>query len=351
MYAAVLAALVPVALGAGRVSPVWRPAAGISRAPAPESPPAAPATAHRHGVHAVAFSEDGGLLASGGADGLIRLWHPETGAPVRTLGRLRGGVYTLRFLPDPASGAPGRRLLSVGFEKALVWDVAGRRTLLAMDLPRSVQGVAASDRLLAVSSGEDNAIALFELATGARAGVLAEPGLIPAELAFTPDGRQLAAFTVDTGPPEHTRVTLWDLDARQPRRRLEAPGAVHALAFSGDGALLAAGQGGPGDGHVTIWDVAAGRASRRWRAHSDRVPALAFSPDGHRLYTGARFGFVASWPVEPPARARRFPRQGGAASALALSPDGRLLAQADGHWATSRLLVWDAGAGRLVWSR
>src|SRR5262245_38356268 len=41
----------------------------------------------RHLIHAndVAFSPDGAVLASSGADGLIRLWEPATGQQIRLL--------------------------------------------------------------------------------------------------------------------------------------------------------------------------------------------------------------------------------------------------------------------------
>jgi WD40 repeat protein len=352
-HAAVLASLVPVAVGFDRARRIAAPGETVPEAappttpmPSPESGPTARPTAHRNGVHAVAFSPDGALLASGGSDGLIKLWQAGTGVPVRTVGRQAGGVYGLRFLPG------GNELLSVGHESARIWDTHQRRVLRSFDLPRSLQGVALHDRFLAASSGESPGVALIDLDTGRTVKRLAEPGLSALALAFSPDGGRLAVSSVGGKGDEARRITVWDVDAARPLRRLDAgPDDTYVVAFSTDGTLLAAGQGQVDLGEVTVWDVGTGRVVRKWRAHADRIHALAFAADDRRIFTGTRFGRVASWPVEPPARGRRFPRAGTAVSEMALSPDGRLLAQADGHWSSSRLLVWDAAGVRLRWSR
>ena len=69
-------------------------------------------------------------------------------------------------------------------------------------------------------------------------------------------------------------------------------GAVHALAFSPDGATLAS---GAADKRVTLWELASGRATAQLVAAPDRVGAVAFSPDGSLIAAGSDDGSVFVW--------------------------------------------------------
>ena len=75
-------------------------------------------------VFAVAFSPGGELLASGGADGTVRLWNPATGRAVKILHAsaqttARWGVRAVAFSPD------GKLLASAGGDGTVrLWRVS-----------------------------------------------------------------------------------------------------------------------------------------------------------------------------------------------------------------------------------
>ena len=97
-------------------------------------------------------------------------------------------------------------------------------------------------------------------------------------LTFSPDSRLLAS--VGSGDKD---VKLWNLATCQEIATLSGrESGLHGLAFSPDGAFLAAGSR---TGAVTVWSVRSARAVATLRAHEGTVWALAFSPDGSTLAT------------------------------------------------------------------
>jgi hypothetical protein len=119
---------------------------------------------------------------------------------------------------------------------------------------------------------------------------------------------------------------------------------VTAVAFSPDGRLLATGAGEPSrSGQIKLWDPATGRpVSEIKDAHSDGVLGLAFSPDGTLLASGAADRFAKVFDVATGKLVRSFEGHSDHVTGVSWKADGRTIATCG---ADGQVKFWDVVSG------
>ena len=296
--------------------------------------PLATLSGHADAVLAVAFSLDGSLLASAGSDNVIKIWNIAERKTQCTLTGHANWVQAVAFTPD------GKTLISGGADRSVkLWDVAagGLRATLP-DHGGAVWAVAAApDGKTFASSSSDRTIRIWDLETHEiRATLRGHTGFVRG-LAYSPDGELLASASEDN------TALVWDLAKQKVRHTLSAHAqGVAAVAFSPRGQLLATGSF---DRTIKLWEVASGGELATLEGHNDGVRSLAFSPAGRELASAASEKTISRWTaLLPRIMALRTERivQGPRAVA-AVSADGQMLATAGDN----TILIRDLASGEL----
>jgi WD40 repeat protein len=252
-------------------------------------------------AHAVAFSPNGEILASGGHDRTVAVWDVADGTQCGSLREATRLVTSLAFSPDGsllaagcgnwAPRVPDRPSLPGG--ELILWAVpgvlrGGFRHVESRPFPPWVLSLAFSPQgVLALGLG-DGQISLLDTTQAAPDAVLRQ-GLLVRALAWSPDGKTLAAAS-------DYEVRLWDVETGQVRARLTGHfGLVWSLAFSPDGRTLLTGSW---DMTVRLWDTHTGRERMKLDWGIGKVSAVVFSPDGKRAAAGGDDQAVVVWDLE-----------------------------------------------------
>ncbi len=349
---------------------------------------------HEGPILALAYSPDGATVATGGADGVVRLWDVSTGRETRQIRGHEEPVVVVAFAPDgkrlatadgdgrhvpglpipPADDDDGAKAKAPRQRAVNVWDVATGKQLQTLETNASEAPVvvfAPDGRTLVTRGAGFRSLRLWDVATGKARAECSELPRMLVQVGFVNHGRQLVAIgnaTPDEPGNNFNALVVHDVASGRQRRTAKDLGADSFLSgtVSSDGKFAVT-----IDQSLTIkvWEVASLKVRRSWQGKGispTNVADVALSPDGKliaqrgidrkvrvwetdsgRLQQTLQVGapLKKSGPGVSPFSPDDPTGAGQAPMPMAFSPDGKRLAVGSDR---NAVRFWDLAAGKEI---
>ncbi len=253
----------------------------------------------------------------------------------------RGSVTSAAFSPDGS-----KLLLGCDSGPAETWNAATGEKLATLgpkQIDSSVVAFSPDGSRFACASFFDGRLRIRSSATGEviPKGLLPDAPVRPWSIAYSPDGKRLAAAYSDS------TVRLWDCERNAPLPDLSTrlPGAlvvnpvVASVAFNADGSRIAA---GCGDGVVLVWNAATGEVVATLLGHENTVNSVRFLSDA-KLVSCSSDRTLRIWDVDKAACLEVLRGHDARVTCLAVSPDGSRIASSSND---KTVRIWSARTAR-----
>ena len=281
---------------------------------------------HTSPVHSVAFSPDGGRLASG-SDEIVRILNTVTGELEDKLEGHTKGVWSVAFSHNGLFIVSGSK-----DETVQIWNVATCETRYTLtEHEDAVMSVAISrDDKFVVSGSEDRTVRIWDTATGELSHVLKGHAHQVKSVVVSPDCQHIASGSLG-------EVWIWTKDGII-EHKLESLTNVHHdvfdLAFSHDGCRILCNVKG------TEWTITGHHLSPPGTDDDlslGHILSVAYSPNDHEIVYGMDFGEIMIWNTEIKKR-RKLGIHSHGVTSISFSPDGSRFASG---YNDGTVRIWD----------
>jgi WD40 repeat protein len=245
---------------------------------------------HQGWLKAASVAPDGSLIATGGLDGFVRIWDANTEVLVKEM-KVGESVFGVSFSPD------GSQLAA-----AIFGDYDNQRDFGTWG-ELAIYGRGAWDETHHLSLNQT-----------------------PFSVAFSPDGRQLAAGLY------RSQLRVYDIERELNlfttiEHTADVSCTIQSVEFTSDGSRIAS----SGWDDVKLWSASTGSHIRTFRVSATPIRVMRICPTGTWIAAGDEDGLIHLWDLDTGRHVRSIEAHGKAVWGFAFSPDGSsLLTASDG---------------------
>jgi WD40 repeat protein len=287
---------------------------------------------HADGINCLAISPDSNILASGGKDSKICLWHLPNGELIKVLEGHNDSVNTLTVSQD------GTTLTSIGNDKTIrTWHLPDGKVINILNGYNDSIGVISSDGKILASSSNGKRIRLWNLPKFVLLKAIGGQNNFTFALTISSDSSILASSSDDK------TIRLWSLPGGGLIKVLsEHNSSIKVLTISLDNKILA---GSGDDGSIRLWSLPDGRMIKTFDGHNSDVRALTISPDGKILASVGDDKAIRLWSLPEGELIKALDGHKGNVNALIISPNSNILAGGDDD---KTICLWNMPDGKLL---